>query len=80
VDIVPQSEIEGETANGNQQDNEDTDMTDKVELPNLVWYLNADIYCLNYDGNVLDACLIGLLAALRNGKLLLSIDLIFVIK
>mmetsp|Transcript_9986 Transcript_9986/g.13717 ORF Transcript_9986/g.13717 Transcript_9986/m.13717 type:complete len:301 (+) Transcript_9986:29-931(+) len=30
------------------------------------WYLFVDIYCLNYDGNILDACLIALLAALKN--------------
>eukprot|EP01114_Cavostelium_apophysatum_P022504 TRINITY_DN8164_c0_g1_i2.p1 TRINITY_DN8164_c0_g1~~TRINITY_DN8164_c0_g1_i2.p1 ORF type:complete len:252 (-),score=22.22 TRINITY_DN8164_c0_g1_i2:90-845(-) len=35
----------------------------------LVWYLYADIYCMNHDGNVQDICLIALLAALKNLKL-----------
>lgn len=35
------------------------------------WYLYLDIYCLDYDGNVFDACLIALMAALQNGELLL---------
>lgn len=33
----------------------------------LVWVLSCDIYCLNYDGSVLDACLIALLSALQTG-------------
>lgn len=39
------------------------------ELPSgqFSWYLYADIYCLDYDGNILDASLAALLAALRNG-------------
>jgi len=32
------------------------------------WYLLVDIYCLDYDGAVLDASLIALLAALQNGN------------
>jgi len=34
----------------------------------LVWVLSCDIYCLNYDGSVLDACLIALLSALQTGN------------
>jgi exosome complex RNA-binding protein Rrp42 (RNase PH superfamily) len=33
----------------------------------MVWYLYVDMYCLDYDGNVFDACLIALLSALANG-------------
>jgi len=33
----------------------------------MTWYLYVDIYCLDYDGNVFDACLIALLAALADG-------------
>jgi exosome complex RNA-binding protein Rrp42 (RNase PH superfamily) len=33
------------------------------------WYLYADLYCLDYDGNVFDCALIALLAALHNGLL-----------
>lgn len=35
----------------------------------FVWYLYIDIYCLNYDGNILDASLIAMLAALKDVKL-----------
>eukprot|EP00026_Physarum_polycephalum_P015344 Phypoly_transcript_15998.p1 GENE.Phypoly_transcript_15998~~Phypoly_transcript_15998.p1 ORF type:complete len:280 (+),score=45.09 Phypoly_transcript_15998:49-888(+) len=34
-----------------------------------VWYLFLDIYCLDYDGNVFDAALIALIAALQNVQL-----------
>jgi len=34
-----------------------------------VWYLFADIYCLNYDGNLMDACLLALMSALMNTQL-----------
>lgn len=32
----------------------------------LCWVLYCDIMCLDYDGNILDACIIALLAALKN--------------
>lgn len=32
----------------------------------LCWVLYCDIMCLDYDGNLLDACVISLLAALKN--------------
>jgi len=35
----------------------------------MVWYLYVDMYCLDYDGNVFDACLIALLSALANVRL-----------
>jgi len=35
----------------------------------LVWYLFVDLYCLNYDGNIQDGCLIALLASLKNLRL-----------
>ncbi|KAJ8266682.1 hypothetical protein GJAV_G00133430 [Gymnothorax javanicus] len=35
----------------------------------LCWVLYCDIMCLDYDGNLLDACLIALLAALKNVQL-----------
>lgn len=34
----------------------------------LVWCLYADIICLDYDGSLIDACLLALLAALKNGN------------
>ena len=34
-----------------------------------VWVLYCDLYCLDYDGNVMDAALIALLAALQDTKL-----------
>ncbi|KAI9199580.1 ribosomal protein S5 domain 2-type protein [Polychytrium aggregatum] len=36
---------------------------------NAVWVLYADIACINYDGNVFDAALVALLAALENVRL-----------
>ncbi|KAJ1114272.1 hypothetical protein NDU88_002511 [Pleurodeles waltl] len=35
----------------------------------LVWVLYCDILCLDYDGNLLDACMCSLLAALKNVQL-----------
>ncbi|XP_041360022.1 exosome complex component RRP43-like [Gigantopelta aegis] len=32
----------------------------------LVWVLHVDMICLNYDGNVTDACVLALLAAFKN--------------
>ena len=34
-----------------------------------VWILYCDLYCLDYDGNVMDAALLALLAALQETKL-----------
>jgi exosome complex component RRP43 len=42
-----------------------------IEPEQAVWVLYADILCMNHDGNILDACQLALLAALKNGK---SID------
>eukprot|EP01104_Vermistella_antarctica_P008128 TRINITY_DN2032_c0_g2_i1.p1 TRINITY_DN2032_c0_g2~~TRINITY_DN2032_c0_g2_i1.p1 ORF type:complete len:350 (-),score=66.22 TRINITY_DN2032_c0_g2_i1:207-1118(-) len=36
------------------------------EARTLVWYFYVDIYCLDYDGNAVDACFVALNAALRN--------------
>ncbi|XP_071115434.1 exosome complex component RRP43-like [Haliotis cracherodii] len=35
----------------------------------LVWVLHCDMVCLNYDGNITDACVLALLAAFRNTQL-----------
>jgi exosome complex component RRP43 len=35
----------------------------------LVWSLHIDMLCLNYDGNVQDACSISMISALKNTKL-----------
>ncbi|XP_028839146.1 exosome complex component RRP43 [Denticeps clupeoides] len=40
-----------------------------VEKGKLCWVLYCDIVCLDYDGNLLDACIIALLAALKNTQL-----------
>ena len=37
--------------------------------PLLAWYLSVDMYCLDYGGNVADAALLALLAALRDVRL-----------
>jgi exosome complex component RRP43 len=38
-----------------------------IEPNKAVWVLYADIVCLNYDGSILDAVLLSLMAALLNG-------------
>ncbi|XP_072514205.1 exosome complex component RRP43 [Salminus brasiliensis] len=40
-----------------------------IEKSKLCWVLYCDIMCLDYDGNVLDACIITLLAALKNTQI-----------
>lgn len=40
-----------------------------IERGKLCWVLYCDIMCLDYDGNVLDASLIALVAALKNTQL-----------
>uniref|UniRef100_A0A3B3DJ70 Ribosomal RNA-processing protein 43 n=1 Tax=Oryzias melastigma TaxID=30732 RepID=A0A3B3DJ70_ORYME len=40
-----------------------------LSLLQLCWVLYCDIMCLDYDGNILDACIIALLAALKNTRL-----------
>eukprot|EP01102_Stenamoeba_stenopodia_P021889 TRINITY_DN893_c0_g6_i1.p1 TRINITY_DN893_c0_g6~~TRINITY_DN893_c0_g6_i1.p1 ORF type:complete len:302 (-),score=93.33 TRINITY_DN893_c0_g6_i1:261-1097(-) len=40
-----------------------------IEKGKAVWYLYADLYCLDYDGNLFDASLLALLAALQNVRL-----------
>ncbi|XP_033105988.1 exosome complex component RRP43-like [Anneissia japonica] len=34
----------------------------------LCWVLYCDLMCLDYDGNIVDACMIVLMAALKNGE------------
>lgn len=38
-----------------------------VEEGQLVWVLYVDLYCLDYDGNFLDAAIVALVSALRAG-------------
>ncbi|KAG5844651.1 hypothetical protein ANANG_G00164750 [Anguilla anguilla] len=40
-----------------------------IEKAKLCWVLYCDIMCLDYDGNLLDACVIALVAALKNAQL-----------
>lgn len=40
-----------------------------IERGKLCWVLYCDIMCLDYDGNLLDACVTSLLAALKNTQL-----------
>ncbi|KAM9333014.1 exosome complex component RRP43 [Pholidichthys leucotaenia] len=40
-----------------------------IERGKLCWVLYCDLMCLDYDGNILDACIIALLAALKNAQL-----------
>jgi exosome complex component RRP43 len=47
-----------------------TDVTDLMELcvvpGKVVWLLNLDVVCINDDGNVLDAAVLAMSAALNN--------------
>lgn len=58
-------EDEQETDNNNKKKNESNSQAQ------FVWYIYVDLYCLNYSGNLLDTCLIALLAALRNGMMII---------
>ncbi|TRY90950.1 hypothetical protein DNTS_022187 [Danionella cerebrum] len=40
-----------------------------IENAKLCWVLYCDMMCLDYDGNLLDSCIIALLAALKNAQL-----------
>ncbi|KAI1903412.1 hypothetical protein AGOR_G00026910 [Albula goreensis] len=40
-----------------------------IEKGKLCWVLYCDIMCLDYDGNLLDACLVALVSALENVQL-----------
>uniref|UniRef100_A0AAX7TMI1 Ribosomal RNA-processing protein 43 n=1 Tax=Astatotilapia calliptera TaxID=8154 RepID=A0AAX7TMI1_ASTCA len=40
-----------------------------IDRGKLCWVLYCDLMCLDYDGNILDACVIALLAALKNTRL-----------
>ncbi|XP_058483342.1 exosome complex component RRP43 [Solea solea] len=40
-----------------------------IDRGKLCWVLYCDIMCLDYDGNLLDACIVALLAALKNTQL-----------
>ncbi|KYQ92402.1 hypothetical protein DLAC_06377 [Tieghemostelium lacteum] len=35
----------------------------------VLWYLYVDIYCLDYDGNIMDASILALISSLKNVKL-----------
>ena len=55
-------------------DNDDERSTDEPQYadadddsPPMAWYLRVDLYCLDHDGNLNDAALLAMLAALRNG-------------
>uniref|UniRef100_A0A665VNQ5 Ribosomal RNA-processing protein 43 n=1 Tax=Echeneis naucrates TaxID=173247 RepID=A0A665VNQ5_ECHNA len=40
-----------------------------IERGKLCWVLYCDLMCLDYDGNLLDACIMALLSALKNTQL-----------
>eukprot|EP01122_Echinamoeba_exundans_P001038 TRINITY_DN10981_c0_g1_i1.p1 TRINITY_DN10981_c0_g1~~TRINITY_DN10981_c0_g1_i1.p1 ORF type:complete len:269 (+),score=40.80 TRINITY_DN10981_c0_g1_i1:19-825(+) len=46
-----------------------SNLTGELSSGKYSWYLYADIYCLDYDGNILDAALASLIAALQNVRL-----------
>jgi exosome complex component RRP43 len=39
-----------------------------IEPGKAAWVIYADIMCINYDGNITDAALLALVAALRDSK------------
>ena len=45
-----------------------TSGTDQGEEGKFVWVLYCDLMCLDYDGNINDACSLALLAALKDGR------------
>ena len=47
---------------------EDEYIINMLFILQLVWVLYCDLLCLDYDGNITDACVLALLAALKNGK------------
>ena len=44
-----------------------------IFIVQLAWVIYVDLLCLDYDGNVLDACVIAMLAALRSGTFILAL-------
>lgn len=54
------------TAHGNKMADVSDEDDDRPKSVTLNWFIYADIYCLDYDGNVFDAALIALVAALKN--------------
>ncbi|KAI8049072.1 ribosomal protein S5 domain 2-type protein [Syncephalis plumigaleata] len=40
-----------------------------IEPEQAVWVIYADLTCLNYDGNIFDACVLALSAALKNTRI-----------
>jgi len=40
-----------------------------IQADEYQWYLYVDLYCLDYDGNILDACAMALFGALRDCRL-----------
>eukprot|EP01095_Lingulamoeba_sp_RSL-Kostka_P014230 TRINITY_DN6144_c0_g1_i1.p1 TRINITY_DN6144_c0_g1~~TRINITY_DN6144_c0_g1_i1.p1 ORF type:complete len:285 (+),score=75.49 TRINITY_DN6144_c0_g1_i1:71-925(+) len=44
-------------------------LTVETEEGILYWYIVITLYCLNNDGNLFDACLLGLISALQNVKI-----------
>lgn len=39
----------------------------------MCWVLYCDLICLNYDGNLLDACILALVSALCNSKSIVNV-------
>lgn len=48
---------------------EDDDLLREHPRIKCVWYLHVSVYCLNYDGNIMDASLLAILAALKTVRL-----------
>lgn len=50
-----------------------------IAKEHLVWCLYADIVCLDYDGAIIDACLLAIIAALRTGWFYVYLFLLWLI-
>ncbi|KAI9595148.1 ribosomal protein S5 domain 2-type protein [Syncephalis fuscata] len=46
-----------------------------IEPEQAVWVIYADLTCLNYDGNIIDACVLAVSAALKNGMMIIAVNL-----
>lgn len=48
-----------------------------IQKSKWVWVLHCDLLCLNLDGSLLDACVMALVAALRNCNLFIKLKNLF---
>lgn len=66
--LVSFEDLSIETEQGSAGSDDGDEEMAESNRSKFVWYLYVDMYCLNHDGNIQDACLIALLSALNDGK------------